>query len=107
MEMNIKDICNSYRLAKNRNSQIEVLADLNGCTKDIIIAILKSEGLIAMSVTAPIDVIKLVEERYMAAGFEISHYDEQISKLQEQKNLLINEQKNLKRFLNSTRKEQD
>lgn len=43
MEMSIREICESYRLAKNRKEQIEVLADLNACDKKVIIAILKNE----------------------------------------------------------------
>lgn len=105
MEMTINDICNSYRLAKNQKEQIEVLADLNGCTKDIIIAILRSEGLMPMSYTAPEAVIQLANDRYMAAGIEISHYEAEIKKLQESMELLVMEQKDIKRFLNGIRKE--
>lgn len=105
MEMTIKDIVNSYRLAKNQKEQIEVLAELNGCEKEIIIAILRSEGILPMSYTAPCAIIELASERYKAAGIEISHYEQEIKKLQEQMELLVKEQKDIKRFLNGIRKE--
>lgn len=105
MEMNIKEICNSYRLAKNQKEQIEVLADLNECTKDIIIAILRSEGLLPMSHTAPEAVIQLANDRYMAAGMEASRYEAEIHKLQDKLNELLQEQSDIKRFLNGIRKE--
>lgn len=105
MEMTINDICNSYRLAKNQKEQIEVLADLNGCGKDVIVAILRSEGLMPMSYTAPEAIIQLANDRYMAAGIEASHYEAEIKKLQEKLDEIIQEQKEIKRFLNGIRRE--
>ncbi|MCQ2087955.1 MAG: hypothetical protein MJZ37_07865 [Bacilli bacterium] len=106
MEMSIREICESYRLAKNQKEQIEVLADLNACDRKVIIAILKSEGAIPVEVTtAPASIINLANERYMAAGFEIDHCQKQIEKIKAQMDVLITEQKEIKRFLNGIRKE--
>lgn len=44
MMMSDSEICASYRDAKNKNSQIEVLAELNATTTEHIKEILKSRG---------------------------------------------------------------
>lgn len=44
MQMTESEIVRSYREAKNKRNQIEVLADLNTCTPDDIRAILKNNG---------------------------------------------------------------
>lgn len=44
MEMTNGEIITSYRQAKDKKKQIEVLADLNMCSKDEIVEILKEQG---------------------------------------------------------------
>ena len=44
MYMRDGEIVREYRLAKNKKMQVEILADLNACKKDIIIGILKTAG---------------------------------------------------------------
>lgn len=45
MEMSEKDIVQSYMMAKQRGNQIKILADLNCCTKEKIMEILKNNGI--------------------------------------------------------------
>lgn len=42
--MTKQEICKEYREAKNKSQQIEILADLNLCTKEDIVKLLKDEG---------------------------------------------------------------
>lgn len=44
MYMSEADICREYRQAKNKNAQVQVLADLNGTNKKIILDILQRGG---------------------------------------------------------------
>lgn len=44
MQMTEQEICQSYREAKNKRAQIEILADLNLATTDYIKEILKKGG---------------------------------------------------------------
>lgn len=44
MQMSEEEIGLNYRLAKNKKEQIEILADLNLCSKEDIIEILKRDG---------------------------------------------------------------
>lgn len=44
LEMTEKEIVRNYRASRNKKQQIEILADLNNTTKDIIKAILKENG---------------------------------------------------------------
>ena len=44
MEMSEKEIIKSFEEAKDRNKQIRVLADLNGCPRDQIVEILSAAG---------------------------------------------------------------
>lgn len=45
MQMDSGEIARSYKLAANPHYQIEVLADLNCCSKDDIIMIIRAAGL--------------------------------------------------------------
>ena len=45
MQMSELEITNSYKEAKNKKSQIGVLADLNCCSKEEIISVLKKSGI--------------------------------------------------------------
>lgn len=45
MIMSIQEIAKSYNEAKNKSSQIGVLADLNDCSKEQIIVVLKGQGI--------------------------------------------------------------
>lgn len=45
MEMSNEEIVRRYRQAKNKRSQVNILAQLNCCSKDEIIEVLKQEGI--------------------------------------------------------------
>lgn len=45
MEMSNEEIVRRYKLAKNKRSQVNILAQLNCCSKDEIIEVLKQEGI--------------------------------------------------------------
>lgn len=45
MEMSNEEIVRRYKLAKNKRSQVNILAQLNCCKKDEIIEVLKQEGI--------------------------------------------------------------
>lgn len=47
MEMTAEEICRDYRLAKNKNRQLRILADLNVCSVRQIYEILAGQGLIS------------------------------------------------------------
>lgn len=49
MVMSEKDICKEFREAKNPRAQVEILADLNVCSKNEILKVLMASG---MDVTA-------------------------------------------------------
>lgn len=45
MQMDEGEITRKYKEAKNKNMQVEILADLNACSKDYIIEILVKNGI--------------------------------------------------------------
>ncbi len=45
--MSVHEIVQMYKEAKDKNAQIEILADMNTCSKDDILMILQNEGLIS------------------------------------------------------------
>lgn len=45
--MSVHEIVQMYKEAKDKNAQIEILADLNACSKNEILMILQNEGLIS------------------------------------------------------------
>ena len=45
--MSVHEIVQMYKEAKDKNAQIEILADLNACSKEEILMILQNEGLIS------------------------------------------------------------
>ena len=47
MQMDAGEICRSYAAAKNKNDQIKVLADLNGCSTKEILDVLTDGGMIS------------------------------------------------------------
>ena len=47
MEMTAEEICRDYRLAKNKNKQLRILAELNGCDVRRVYEILAGQGLIS------------------------------------------------------------
>ena len=47
MQMDAGEICRSYAAAKNKNDQIKVLADLNGCSTKEILNVLTDGGMIS------------------------------------------------------------
>lgn len=44
LPMTVEEICRDYRTAKDKKNQIEILADRNLCTKEVIEDILRSRG---------------------------------------------------------------
>lgn len=44
MEMTSGEIIRSYNGAKNKRQQVSILADLNGCSKDEIVAIIAADS---------------------------------------------------------------
>ncbi|HIU80042.1 MAG TPA: hypothetical protein IAC67_03910 [Candidatus Coproplasma excrementipullorum] len=45
MEMSPEEIVRDYRTAKNKGKQVTILAELNGCTREDIIAVLSAGGI--------------------------------------------------------------
>lgn len=45
MQMTNEEICQSYQQAKHKAKQIQILAELNVCTKEEILAVLEAEGI--------------------------------------------------------------
>lgn len=45
MEMSADEIVREYRTAKNKGKQVTILSELNGCTREDIIAILSAGGI--------------------------------------------------------------
>ena len=45
MQMTNEEICQSYQQAKRKAKQIQILAELNVCTKEEILAVLEAEGI--------------------------------------------------------------
>lgn len=43
--LNEKDICREYRMAKSPCKQVKILAELNCCSKNTILSVLKRNGL--------------------------------------------------------------
>lgn len=44
LPMTVEEICRDYRMAKDKRNQIEILADRNLCTKEVIEDVLRSRG---------------------------------------------------------------
>lgn len=44
LPMTVEEICRDYRTAKDKKNQIEILADRNLCTKEVIEDVLRSRG---------------------------------------------------------------
>ena len=47
MYMSVHEITSMYKEAADKNAQIEILADLNACSKEDILLVLQNEGLIS------------------------------------------------------------
>jgi len=45
MTMTNEEICQSYQQAKHKAKQIQILAELNVCTKEDVLAVLEAEGI--------------------------------------------------------------
>ena len=45
MVMTVQEIARSYRQAEDKGAQIGILADLNACSKDQIVIVLKGQGI--------------------------------------------------------------
>lgn len=63
MEMTDGQICREYKSAKNKRVQIRILADLNQTSQEVIIKILKENGLYGNPVKVPTKNISEAERR--------------------------------------------
>lgn len=77
MQMTEDEIVRSYRNAKNRNTQVTVLAQLNACQKEEIEQILEQKGVIKKKPDVP-EMPEVIKEMITVRMIEIT---EQMDKL--------------------------
>ena len=89
MTMTNEEICRDFMAAKNRKNQITVLADLNTCSEEDIVNILRGSDkvdkrLLPKTVSAKQPVPAVVEQSKKEAPVErnVSYEDEYIRKLE-------------------------
>lgn len=88
MEMTKMDICKSYRESKNQAEQLQVLADLNGTTRERIIRILLDGGekvRVTINRKRWVEVKKMSDKQYAASlRKKMGALEEKIEKLKEE-----------------------